>query len=302
MFSPLIDRRRFAAILAGTAIASAPPRRGLMTLGFSTYGMPSWTTERALDTVAAVGFDSYELCILPTYDSQPTKLTPSRRRALRRRAIDRGLTLTALMESLTPSADDKADTGSRERLQRAAELARDLGGESPPLVETVLGGGEWDKIRGLYRDRLGKWVESLDGITLAIKPHRFGAMSLPVHAIWLIEQVGSTRLKMVYDQSHYEHRGQDQETLVKKAAPHVAFVAVKDVEMKDGKATFQLPGESRAPNHVSVLRGLAKYGYKGDVSCEVSGMVFSRPSYDGLAAARVCREKMERFMREAGVR
>ena len=44
-------------------------------------------------------------------------------------------------------------------------------------------------------------------LVLGIKPHRFGAMSLPEHAAWLIEQVKSPRLKLVYDQSHYEHRG-----------------------------------------------------------------------------------------------
>ncbi|MGL4554108.1 MAG: sugar phosphate isomerase/epimerase family protein [Gemmataceae bacterium] len=296
------DRRTFLTALAGLALAAAPPRRGRMTLGFSTYGMPGWTAERAIDAVAAAGFDTFELCLLPACDSAPARMPADRLRALRRRFTGLGLGLTALMESLTPSADDRADAAARERLKRAAEIAHGLCPDRPPLVETVLGGGVWEKVRGVCRDRLGGWVEALGGITLAIKPHRSGAMSLPAHAAWLIGQVGSPRLKLVYDQSHYEQRGHRLDGLLESAGRHVAFVAVKDVVVKGGKAAFELPGAAGTVDHAAVFRGLAARGYAGDVNCEASGMVSGRPGYDAEAAARACFEKVSRSMRAAGVR
>jgi inosose dehydratase len=127
-------------------------------------------------------------------------------------------------------------------------------------------------------------------------------MSLPAQAAWLIEQVKSPRLKLVYDQSHYEGRGERLEALLKAAGRHVAFVAVKDVAVKGGKAAFLLPGETGKTDHASVFRGLAELGYRGDVNCEVSGMVSSRRDYDATAAARFCFAKVERMLRAAGVR
>lgn len=299
-----MNRRQFAAALAALAVAAAPPRRGLMTLGFSTYGMPGWPAEKALAAVAAAGFDTAELCVLPAYDSAPGKLTAARRAGVRRQLDGSGLGLPALMESLTPTADDRQDRQMRDRLKRAAALAGDLCPRRPPLVETVLGGGEWEKVRFLYRDRLGRWAEDAAAarVVLAIKPHRFGAMSLPKHANWLIRQVGSSWLRMVYDQSHYEGRGLVLADLMREAASHTAFVAVKDVTFAGGKATFELPGAAGRPDHAAVVGALAAAGYRGDVSCEVSGMVSSRKGYDAGAAVRACFEKMGRIMRSAGAR
>src|SRR5438046_387914 len=82
---------------------------------------------------------------------------------------------------------------------------------------------------GLFRDRVGDWGEELrkGKAVLAIKPHRFGAMSLPEHAGWLIRQLRSPPwLRLVYDFSHYDLRGVTLEQTVRVAAPWTAFVAV----------------------------------------------------------------------------
>jgi sugar phosphate isomerase/epimerase len=287
-----MNRRHFVATLAGLAMAAAPPLRPRFTLGFSTYGMPGWTTENALDTIAATGFDTVELCLLPAYDSAPEKLTPARRRDLRRRLDDLGLGLPAFMESLVPSPDNTTDTKARDRLKRAADLAHTLRPTGPPLIETVLGSGDWGKLRTLYRDRLGGWLDALGTLRLAIKPHRFGAMSLPAHAAWLIQQIASPRLQMVFDQSHYEYRDHNLANLIRDAANQVAFVAVKDVTRRDGKVTFELPGSTGTPDHVAVLQALISAGYQGDINAEVSGMVFNRPKYDAKAAALHCHKTM----------
>ncbi len=297
-----MHRRTFLA--AALALGAAPPPRQTMTLGFSTYGLPGWPAEKALALIARTGFDTAELCLLPAYDSAPERLPPARRKTIRKILSDNGLGLPALMENVAPSADDKADRAARERLKRAIGLAHDLCPRRPPLVETVLGGGAWDKVRALFRGRVGGWLEAFAAarVILAVKPHRFGAMSLPEHAAWLIGQLKSPWLRMVYDQSHYEHRGLESSALVRTAAPVTAFVAIKDVAVTGGKASFLLPGETGKMDHAGVLKALAAAGHRGDVNCEVSGMVSGRKGYDGEAAARACHRAVARIMADAGVR
>src|SRR5262245_11436168 len=178
------------------------------------------------DQLADIGFYSVELAVMPERDSAPARLTSARRKEVSKRLSDRRLALTALMENLTPSAKAAAITEARDRLGRAADLARDLAPDTPPLIETVLGGGKWEEVRGLFRDRLGEWVRVVAQrkVVLAIKPHRFGAMSLPEHAVWLIRQLdGTPWLRLVYDHSHYALRGLEMEALVKSAGGYTAF-------------------------------------------------------------------------------
>jgi sugar phosphate isomerase/epimerase len=158
----------------------------------------------------------------------------------------------------------------------------------------------------MYRDRLGDWVETAkkSKVVVAIKPHRGGfALNLPEHAVWLIEQLKkSPWLRIVYDYSHYDLRGLTVKQTIETVAPYLALVAVKDVEKRDGKEVFLLPGESGRIDYVELFRTLHKVGYRGDVSCEVSVMVSSRAGYDPVAAARACYAKMAPAMEKAGVR
>lgn len=296
-----LSRREFGMFLV-TALAPTIPS---LTLGFSTYGMPKLKTEQALAEIAAIGFDSVELAILPDRDAAPAKLTGHRRKEIRKRLGDHKLQPTALMENLSPSPKVVAHREALDRLARAAELAHDLAPHAPPLVETVLGGGKWETVRNLFRDRLGDWVRLLASrkIVLAIKPHRFGAMTLPEHAVWLIQQLHHTRwLRLAYDHSHYDLRGLDMEALVKSAAGRIAFVAVKDVAIKGGKAVFLLPGETGKCDYPKLFTLLSKAGYRGDINCEVSGMVSARKEYDAVTAARTCYQHMSAALAKTGLR
>ena len=119
----------------------------------------------------------------------------------------------------------------------------------------MLGGGTWDKkaCRTLVRDRLGEWGAVLEkggagkgiGATLAIKPHRSGAMNRPEHALWLLNQLKRPAwLRLVYDYSHFDLRDLPLEGTVKALAADTVFVAVKDVALRD-EAAFLLPAESK---------------------------------------------------------
>lgn len=292
-----IDRRQAVLALVGLTIAPGFVRaeRKLvterMTFGYSTYGMKTLTLEKAIDVIAEIGFEAVEICVRPEWDSGPAKMSKDRRSETRKRLADAGLKLTALMEHLPPAVAEAEHKQQLERLRGVFELAQDLGGKQPPLMQTVLGEGEWEAKRNFLRDRVGEWVRLGEqfGVVTCIKPHRGGSMSRPSEAVWIIKQLGEPRsLRFVYDYSHYVFRDIPLIESLTEALPYVAHVAVKDTVMKDGKAAFELPGAAKTIDFATLFKTLHAGGYRGDISCEVSGMLFNKPDYEPIAAAKTC--------------
>ncbi len=272
-----------------------------MTLGFSTYGMKTLSLAKALDVIAEVGFEAVEICVRPEWDSSPAKMTPDRRAATREQLAKHGLKLTALMEHLPPAATEADHKLHLMRLKGVYELARDLGAGQPPLMQTVLGDGSWDTLKNLFRDRVADWVKlgQEHGVVTCIKPHRGGAMSRPSEAIWLIQQLDNSKwLKIVYDYSHYIYRDIPLVESLTEALPYVAHVAVKDTIQKDGKTSFVLPGEAGTIDYSTLFAQLKAGGYRGDLSCEVSGMVSNKPDYDPIAATKTCFRNLDPVFRK----
>lgn len=290
-------RRRDALMAIGGGIAAVtradaqekPTRTPRLAIG--NYGMKSVPLEEAIRRVAALGFGGFECCANAEWDSEPSRMNAERRRTAAGLLADGGLRLVAVMEDLPPQADDARHRTALDRLRQAMELARDLTRGGRPLVQTVLGGGVWEQVRGIFRDRLGSWVDLArnQGCTVAIKPHRFGAMSTPGQAAWLLQQLGSPdQLRIAYDYSHYAFRDLSIEDTVRQADGLVAYVALKDAVMADGKVSFALPGAAGTVDHAAVRRALEAAGYMGDYCCEVSGQVWRQPGYDPFVAAETC--------------
>lgn len=273
------------------------------TLGFSTYGMKSLTTERALEVLAEIGFDAVELTVRSGWDADSARMVRSRRAKLAELLKQRGLRLTSLMEHVFPTSEE-TQRDALERLKLAAELAHDLAPAKPPLIQTVLGGGRFEDQKNTLRDRLGAWLRlaEREKITIAIKPHRGGVVSQPAEAVWLLEQLGAPdRLRIVYDYSHYIFRDLPLEQTVATALPFSAHLAVKDAVQAGERVVFKLPGEAGTIDFAAMLRQFYAGGYRGDINCEVSGMVWSKPNYDPIAAAKVCYRNMAAAMKAAGV-
>lgn len=304
-----LNRRKWCqAALAGTLLASrsaaAEPGQSHCTLGIGTYSMTGMPVERAGKEIARIGFDSLEITATPDSDGAPSRMGHQRRRDLKQQIAGSGLKLVGLMENLVPAEDAAQHRQQLDRLRGVLQLAADLAGSQRPLVQTVLGPGMWDQRKQLYCERLADWVRAADaaGVTVAIKPHRGGALSRPSEAIWIIEQLGyPQRLRMVFDYSHYAFRDMPLEGTVRTALPYTAHVAVKDAVEENGRVVFKLPGESGTFDYPRLFRLFYDGGYRGDFCCEVSAMVSKKPGYDPLAAARICYENMSRAMRDAGV-
>lgn len=316
---PTLTRRTFCRAIPAVASCAAIPwaapwaraaatpddRQGL-TLSIGNYGMQSRSVEDAVRAIAEAGFDGVELSLMPDWDSAPAKLSADRRRQLRQMLADSGLRLNALMEDLPPSADQANHQAALDRLKLAAELGSDLSPNRQPLIQTVLGGGEWEDKKSLFRDRLEDWlrVAETHETVIAIKPHRGGAMSQPSEAAWLLGQLEPQRprwLGMVYDYSHYAFRDLSISDTVKAAAPYTVHVAVKDAVQRGDRVEFALPGEANTIDYAAILSAFYEHGYRGDVCCEVSSQIFRREGYDAVAAARASYAALDRAFATAGI-
>lgn len=305
------DRRGFlkqASVMAGAALLNsaraAEDSKALVTLGFSLYGMRSLTLKAALEACARIGYGAVELAVMPDWPGDPKKLMPADRRALADQLRSLKLKLPALMENTPLDVDERRHREQVDRLKAAAELGHELVPESPPLVETILGGkpGQWDAVRKQFAERLTDWIKLAEQTktVIAIKPHRLGAMNTPEQTLWLLERVGSPWIKLVYDYSHFEGRDLPMADTLKALVPQARFVHVKDVKVVDGKTQFLLPGDGDT-DYVTLFKGLREHGYHGSVCVEVSGMIHSRKDYEPLTAARHCYEKLEPAFRKAGL-
>ncbi len=295
-----LGRRSALGLLAGS-LASAvwshetSPSKNAKHLAIGNYGMKSLSTEEAIRAIAEIGYDGFELCAIPEWDSTPVKMGVERRKSISSLLKETGLRLVAVMENLPPSGDDQQHGFGMERLKAAITLGRDLVPDQKPLVQTVLGGGKWGEVKTMCRDRIGNWgklAEELDA-TVCIKPHRFGAMSTPEQAAWIIQQLGDTpRIRIVYDYSHYAFRELTVAATIEQARGLVAYVAMKDAIQTGEKVTFALPGETELFDQAAIVRALKATGYAGDFCCEVSSQVSLQPGYAPLQAAKTCYRNM----------
>ncbi len=314
----LIGTAAVGALLPGVGRAADAPAR--MTLGFSTYALRSSAPVDAINAVAKAGFDAIELACLDGFPTDPAALTPAGRADVRKAVADAGLRLSALMDNLPIHVDAKAHAANLVRLNRVAELARELSPADPPVVESVLGGapGKFAELRDSFVARLREWNElgRKHGVTIAIKPHRMNAVDSVAKANELLSAIVPQTtagppfmLRLAFDWSHYALRpdlADDKGELtpdraVAQARPHLAFVAVKDVELVNGKAAFRLPGETGKTDHAGTIKALHAAGYRGDLNCEVSRAIWDKPGFDAPAAMKLCHEKMSAAFEAAGV-
>jgi len=292
-----MNRRAFVRALgaAGTAVALNPrpavAAAPAVSLGFSLYGMKSMPLAEALKTCAGIGYRNVELALMPGFPAEPKALSAGDRKALRASLAENRLAVSALMDNLSLAADDAAHTANLDRIRAAAGLARDLAPESPPVLETVLGGkpAEWDALRDRMAARVRDWAKAAadSAITVCLKPHVGSAVNSPERLLWLHRQAASPAVKLCYDFSHFAVQGMDLAATLEALLPETRFIHVKDVEGTPEKVKFLLPGEGRI-DYAQYAALLRKHAWSGPVVVEVSAMISKQPGYDPVDAARKC--------------
>lgn len=302
MIPALTHRRSFMAAAVGMLSAAASGRRRPITLGYSLYGMAGLPLPEAIAAAASIGYDDVEIASLAGYPGDPDQLDLAARVQIRKTLEKHHLRISAFMDNLKLLAEDPAHRENLARIRRVAQLARDLGGAKPPILETILGGhpGEWEASQEAMALRLKEWASAAaaERVLIAIKPHVRNAMQTPAQAEWLRTRVASPWLRFTYDYSHFYLQGLPLKETLQTLVPYTAFVHVKDAAGTAEQPQFQLPGEGGI-DYVSFLRLLKKHGYRGSVTVEVSAQIHRKPGYDPMAAAQRSYNVLTKAWKEA---
>jgi inosose dehydratase len=288
----MIDRRCFLKTVAA-AWALPPMARSREVpgpgLGFSLYGMKTLPLEEALKTCAEIGYSHVELALNAGYPTEPKVLLGEARKATSGLLKSLRLGLSALMVNVSLAADDKTHADALRHLSEAGDMAHDLMSDSPPVIETVLGGkpATWEQQKEKMAERLHDWASTAAKarILLAIKAHVASAVNSPERLLWLLDKVQSASIVAAYDYSHFELQGIDMEESMAALLPRTRFIHVKDSEGVPEKFQFLLPGQGRT-DYGKYFKLLRKFDYRGPVCVEVSGQIFNRAGYDPVKAAR----------------
>jgi sugar phosphate isomerase/epimerase len=294
------------AMALSAAASAAPSLPAKIGFGFSLYGMKSLKVIQALRVCADIGYSSVELACLKDWPCAPESLHKPERAALRTELEGLALDLPCLMENLTLLAADEQHRTNLERLKNVCQLGHDLSPDAAPIVETVLGGkpDQWETVREQMVVKLREWekVAASQQTVVAIKAHVLGALHTPQDAKWLVQQVGSPWIRLVYDYSHFQRQHLTLKESLATMLPQTAFVHVKDNLTTDGKTEFVLPGDAGDIDYTEYLKQLRDAGYRGALVVEVSGQVSNKPGYDPIAAAKRCYKNLQPAFVKAGLR
>ncbi|MBT4496748.1 MAG: sugar phosphate isomerase/epimerase, partial [Gemmatimonadetes bacterium] len=191
------------------------------------------------------------------------------------------------------------------RLTGAIDLCADWAGPSgPPVLETVLGGGqdEWEAVEELAVERLAALAaySAERGVTIAIEPHVGCALDTPEKSLRLLDRIDSPHFKINFDISHFDVLGIPTAESVAALVPHAVHTHVKDQRGRYPDHEFLIPGEGPF-DYVDYMREMDKAGYDGYITGEVSMMVHRRPDYDPVAAAELTYKTLAEAFDKAGI-
>lgn len=277
-----------------------------MRFGYSAWAMPRLAVDEQIALVREVGYAGIELVSSPTGSLDAQRVDVAERRRIRRLLDDAGLALPSIAahgDLLEP--DPQTRGANLSRVQAGIDLAADLaGGEGPPCVVTMGYGRpqEYEAQREAIAEgfaTLGRYAERR-GVVVALEPHVGQAFDLPERVAWLMERVGSPQVRLNLDNSHFEVMGCDLATYIPLLAPYAVHTHVKDQRGRSPQHQFLVPGEGDF-DYSRYLREMARAGYGGFITVEISVMVQGRPDYDPRVTAGRAFATLARAAAEAGL-
>ncbi len=278
-----------------------------MKLGYSTWGMPEVPIDEALGCIKGLGYDGFELTVIPGYTTELDKLDDREVGRIKQLIIDHDLELTAISAHHSILEEDpRILRKNMDQLRKAIDLALELKpGVVPPVINTCSGGNEtkWDQDKDLLLNRTKEIVDhaSTKGVTIAMEPHVSMALDTPDKVLWLLEKIGSPHFKINFDISHFDVLGMSIDETVSLLAPHSVHTHVKDQKGRHPDHEFLIPGEGEF-DYVSYLRAMQSAGYDDFITVEVSVMAQRRPDYDPFAAAELSYKTLTCAFEEVGIK
>ena len=275
-------------------------------IAYGTYGMPNEDLKAAIPRLSKMGYEGLEICVGEAYPTAPQKLSKERRAELCAMISDLNLEIPSLMLlSRVLTADPREYQQQLEAFRAAAELANDLAvSDKIPVLTTTLGGGAmiWKNDREALADRIAEVGELIAkaGIRFAVEPHVGSILEHPHRAVWLIQRINSSSVRLNFDVSHFAVAGYPLDDTVAKLAPLAIHTHVKDGRMVAGKVQWLLPGEGDF-DYAAYFQAMAKADWRGCITVEISGMIFGKPNYDPWLAAEFSWQTLSTGRREARI-
>lgn len=273
-------------------------------LGFGTYGMRGLSLVESIRQCGRIGYDGIEISLLKGWVTDPSTMTAGDRTLLGTLLTDHQLEVPSLLESLPCLRSPKEHQANLSRLKAAVELACELNSGSPPIVQSIVGGSKasWLGSRTQLASELRDWAEvgARSGVTICFKPHASHLVNTPERALWLINEIQHSSLKVVYDYSHFSLEGLGLKESLQSLLPVVPYLQVKDSRGTPSDHEYLLPGDGTT-DYPMLLKTLVDHGYSGFVNVEVSSMIHRLPGYDPVATAELCFGRLKPVFRRQGV-
>src|SRR5262249_52725743 len=132
-------------------------------------------------------------------------------------------------------------------------------------------------------EKVGRQMETV----ICIKGHNLNLMDTSARSLWVMEQIKSPWLRIIYDYSHYQASGDGLGQSLDRLLSYTTVISVKDGKPAASGRGYErlLPGEGTI-DYIEYYHRLMKGGYNGHTVVEVSGQIQSRPDYDAVAAAK----------------
>lgn len=305
-----MNRRDFLTATTAWAGALKAAQSKTIGLGMGNYGMKAFPVDEAINFIADTGYDSVELTMMKGYNTEAAVASAATRKQVRTLLGDRGMALPSLLEQLPMFGDAASHKECLERIRRDAHFGSDANagvGGIAPCVQTHIGGKpeDWDRFKNMVVDRLGDWgrVGAEMKTVVAIKGHNLNFNDTSDRTLWLIKQVNSSWLRVLYDYSHYQPVGEKLGDTLDKLLPYTAMISIKDGKNYTDKPGFErlLPTDGTV-DYLDYYRRLIKSGYSGHTVVEISSQIHSRPGYDPTKTVRYCYERVAPIMAKAGVK
>jgi sugar phosphate isomerase/epimerase len=277
-------------------------------IAYGTYAMPTVPLEEAIPVLAEIGHRGVEICISQKHvGAMPEEMDAQRRRSLRGLLEEKDMGVPALF--LLGSIHTDSPERHRENLElmrTCAGLARDLGLREPPVLAMGIGGkkDEWDDIKGRLIDLLGdhRALAEEEDFVLAGEAHCGAAVNCSERFTWLLDQVGSPRIRAHFDIVHMFLAGEKIEDSVKALVPYTAHTHITDaIRNPDGSLKQLVLLGNGELDSTAYMKAMAEAGWDDFITLEVSMMVWSKPEYDPIEAAKFSYDSLAAAFDAAGV-
>jgi sugar phosphate isomerase/epimerase len=288
-----------------------------MKLGYNTWSMPALDFEEAAQLCGQLGYDSIELTVSEGWTTDVMKISREQPAKWRRILGDVGLVVTSLTANAPVIGDEARWRKARERLTKSLELAAELQapGQRMPIslgahsaevdyagLPPVASDQRWREERQLVIGRFSELATMAERLhaRVALEPHVGSVVCTAQRALEVRDGVDNEAFGINLDISHFAVQGVSTADAVDALGPVAIACEVKDQRGVAPDFEFLIPGEGNF-DYVDFIGRMARVGYSGSISVEVSVLRQRLAGYDVYAAASQSYNVLAKAFEAAGV-